>query len=118
MRKNTVQGKPARWNYNRDVQDFKIGISLQVEKIDKRGTKARSGHMGQFSDNLAMFSGVQKKVGQKKEVDYRRLGEGGGRLPLSRGRSVGPRAQHVSLQLVTGVSKKLKRTLERRRAGL
>ena len=88
MKRSNAQGKPARWNYNKYVQDFKIGISFQVEKIDKGGSKGRIGHMGhmeQFSDNLAMFSGNQKRVGQKKEVDYRRLGDGGGGTKIRKG---------------------------------
>ena len=46
VKRSNAQGKPARWNYNKYVQDFKIGISFQVEKIDKGGSKGRIGHMG------------------------------------------------------------------------
>ena len=73
--RTTAQGKPAKWSFDKEIQDFKFVMSCQLEKIE-RGRS--TGKMSKISDNLALFSGNQKKGGPKKEVTYRRLQDGGG----------------------------------------
>ena len=73
--RTTAQGKTAKWSFDKEIQDFKFVMTCQLEKIDSSRSK---GKMSNFSDNLAMFSGNQKKGGPKRDVTYRRLQDGGG----------------------------------------
>ena len=80
IRRTLAKGKPARWSFDKEVQDFKIGISCQMEKKNDGGQRR-----GNVSDNLAIFSGNQKQGLQKKEVKYRRLGDGAGGTTIRKG---------------------------------
>ena len=82
IRRTLAKGKPARWCFDKELQDFKIGISCQLEKKDAGG---QSGRRGTVSDNLAIFSGNQKQGLPKKEVKYRRLGDGAGGTTIRKG---------------------------------
>ena len=48
--------------------------------MEKKEAGRKSG-----TDNLAIFSGSQRQGGQKKEVKYRRLGDGAGGTTIRRG---------------------------------
>ena len=79
IRRTLAKGKPARWSFDKELQEFKIGISCHMEK------KEAGGKRGTVSDNLAIFSGNQKQSIQKKEVKYRRLGDGAGGTTIRKG---------------------------------
>ena len=72
-----IVGKPARWSFDKEIQDFKIGISCHMEKKEA-GRKSGTA-------NMAIFAGDQRQGVQKKEVKYRRLGDGAGGTTIRKG---------------------------------